>query len=61
MPLVADLEPSIESDLAARELTRTEFDFLSPCWAGFVRRAKCMFAALNRGSGVDVIAALMNW
>ena len=28
MPLVADLEPSIEGDLVARELTRTDFDFL---------------------------------
>ena len=28
MRLVADLEPSIGGDLAARELTRTDFDFL---------------------------------
>ena len=28
LPLVADLEPSIEGDLAAHELTRTDFDFL---------------------------------
>ena len=42
LPLVADLEPSIEGDLSARELTRTDFDFLSPCWAGLVRRAKCI-------------------
>ena len=28
LPLVADVEPSIEGDFAARELTRTDFDFL---------------------------------
>ena len=28
MPLVADVEPSIDGDFAARELTGTAFDFL---------------------------------
>ena len=28
LPLVADVEPSIEGDLAARELTRMDFGFL---------------------------------
>ena len=28
LPLVADVEPSIEGDFAARELRRTDFDFL---------------------------------
>ena len=28
MPLVADVEPSIDGDFAAHELTGTDFDFL---------------------------------
>ena len=28
LPLVADVEASIEGDFSARELTRTDFDFL---------------------------------
>ena len=60
LPLVADLEPSIEGDFAARELTRTDFDFLHAGLALSDVSRVCLLV-LTGVLAVDVIAALMNW
>ena len=53
MPLVADVEPSIEGDFAARELTRRDFDFL---------HGGLPLADVSRITGVLAFdVALMNW
>ena len=61
MPLVADLEPSFEGDLAARELTRTDFDFLHAGLALSGVPSVCLVLLTGVYSSLDVIAALMNW
>ena len=60
MPVVADVEPSIEGDLAARELTRTDFDFP---YAGLALSdvSRVCLLLLSGVLAVDVMAALMNW
>ena len=60
MPLVADVEPSIEGDFAARELTGTDLDFLHAGLA-LPGLSRVSFPLLNGVLAVDVIAALMNW
>ena len=60
LPLVADVEPSIEGDLAARELTRTDFDFLHAGLALSDVSGVCLLL-LSGVLAVDVMAALMNW
>ena len=60
MFLVAGVEPSIEGDFAARELTRADFDFLHAGLAlSDVSRVCLLF--LTRVATVDVFAVLMNW
>ena len=60
LPLVADVEPSIESDFVARELTRTNFDFLH---AGLALSdgARVCLLLLSGVLAVDVFAVLMKW
>ena len=54
------MEPSIEGDFAARELTRADFDFLHAGLAlSDVSRVCLLF--LTRVAAVDVLAVLMNW
>ena len=62
LPLVADMEPLIEGDFAARELTWTDFDFLHAGlgWA-FSDASRVRLLLLTVVLAVDVIAALMNW
>ena len=59
MPLVADLEPSIEGDLAAHELIRTDFDFPHAGLALSHVSRVCLLL-LTGVLAVDVIAALIN-
>ena len=54
------MEPSIEGDFAARELTRTDFDFLHAGLALSDVSRVCLLV-LTGVLAVDVIAALMNW
>ena len=60
MTLVANVEPSIEGDFAARELTRTDFDFLHAGLALSDVSRVCLLL-LTRFRAVDVFAVLMNW
>ena len=59
LPLVADVEPSIEGDLAAPELTRTDFNFLHAGLALSDVSRVCL-VLLTGVLAVDVITALMN-
>ena len=54
------MEPSIEGDFPARELTGTDFDFLHAGLA-LPGLSRVCFPLLNGALAVDVIAALMNW
>ena len=60
LPLVADVEPSIDDDFAARELTGTDFDFLQ---AGLALSglSRVRLPLLTGVLAVDITAALMNW
>ena len=60
LPLVADVEPSIDSDFVAQELTRTNFDFLH---AGLALSdgARVCLLLLTGVLVVDVFAVLMKW
>ena len=60
LDLVANVEPSIEGDLAARALTWTDFDFLHAGLALSDMSRVCL-VLLTGLLAVDVIAALMNW
>ena len=60
MTLVANVEPSIEGDFAARELTRTDFDFLHAGLALSDVSRVCLLL-LTGFRAVDVFAVLMNW
>ena len=54
------MEPSIEGDLAALELTRTDFNFLHAGLALSDVSRVCLLL-LTGVLAVDVFAVLMNW
>ena len=54
------MEPSIEVDFAACELTRTDTDFLHAGLALSDVSRLCLLL-LTGGLAVDVFAVLMNW